>query len=72
MKKVNDMPTSSITETLRVNNPKLLEVYAEALEKAETEPVIFTSSPIYKEVSDSDAIRDILLRNIENWGNTNK
>ncbi|WP_044974732.1 hypothetical protein [Ruminococcus sp. HUN007] len=66
------MATSSITETLRVNNPKLLEAYAEALEKSESEPVIFASSPIHKEDSDPDAIRDILLRNIENWGKINK
>ena len=66
------MATSSITETLRVNNPKLLEAYAEALEKSESEPVIFASSTIHKEDSDPDAIRDILLRNIENWGKTSK
>jgi hypothetical protein len=62
------MATSSITETLRVNNPKLLEAYAEALEKAETEPVSPTPAPVYEEVTDAEGIRDILTRNLANWG----
>ena len=42
------MATSSITETLRVNNPKLLEAYAEALEKSEIEPIQADSPRILK------------------------
>lgn len=62
------MATSSITETLRVNNPKMLEAYAEALERAETEPVSPSPAPVYEEVTDEEGIRDILARNLENWG----
>ncbi len=64
------MATSSITENLRVNNPKLLEVYAEALEKAETEGVQPRVAPVFETVTDPDEIRNTLLRNIEIWGKT--
>lgn len=65
------MATSSITENLRVNNPKLLEVYAEALERTETEPVQQPKERTFVDVTDPGAIRDILKRNIENWGKKN-
>ena len=62
------MATSSITENLRVNNPRLLEVYAEALERMETEPVQKPKERTFADVTDPGTIRDILKRNIENWG----
>ena len=66
------MATSSITETLRVNNPKLLEAYAEALEKSETESVQPKVTPVFETVTDSDEIRNTLLQNIEIWSKKDK
>ena len=66
------MATSSITETLRVNNPKLLEAYAEALEKSETEGVQPKITPVFETVTDSDEIRNTLLQNIEIWSKKDK
>lgn len=61
------MATSSLFDNIRINNPKFTEAYVEALEKAEREPVHPLPQPSYEEVTDPDAIRDILTRGIENW-----
>lgn len=62
------MATSSIIENIRINNPKVIEAYVEAVEAAENAPVARQSEPLAKEVTDPDKIREMMLRNIEKWG----
>ena len=65
------MATSSITDNIRIHNANALEAYADALERAETEPVPEMKVPSYVTVTDPDKIREILLRGIEKWGKKN-
>lgn len=61
------MATSSIIDHIRVNNPKVLELYVEALEKAEKEPIV-KREKIAKEITDPEEMRQIMMRCIEKWG----
>lgn len=61
------MATSSIIDRIRINNPKVMEAYIDALEKAEKEPVIYSPSQTAREVTDPEEMKQIMIRCIENW-----
>ncbi len=63
------MATSSIIDHIRINNPKVMEAYVEAVEKAERAPIIPQKKPIAREIADPEEMRAFLLRGIEKWGN---
>ena len=63
-----DMATSSIIDNIRINNPKVMEKYAEAMEAAEKEPITPMVKPTARKITDPTEMKTILLRGIEKWG----
>ena len=62
------MATSSIIDNIRINNPKVLEEYAAAMEAAEGEPIAPLARPTARRITDLAEMNAIILRGIENWG----
>ena len=62
------MATSSIIDNIRINNPKVMEKYAEAMEAAEKEPITPMVKPAARKITDPTEMEAILLRGIEEWG----
>lgn len=58
------MATSSILENIRVNNPKVLEEYVAAMEKAADSP-IKKQERIAREITDPSELKAIMLRGLE-------
>lgn len=61
------MAASSITENICVNDPKLLEEYAEMLDKSDSHPFGDYDYPDTEEITDVDEIRQLLLNGIQKW-----
>ena len=62
------MATSSIIENIQINNPKVMEDYISAIERAESAPIETNKTRIAREIRDPDEIKKILERGIEKWG----
>ena len=62
------MATSSFIENIRVNNPIVMEKYAEVLEAAEKVPVTPLPEPTARRITDSEEIKGVMLKGIEKWG----
>ena len=61
------MATSSIIENISVNNPKVMEQYAEAMEKAEKSTVTRMAEPTAKVVTAPEEMRNLMLQGIKKW-----
>lgn len=62
------MATSTLTDNLFVNNPKVLEEWVKAMEKGANEPPAKDDTPIIEEITDPEEIRRVMQRGIEKWG----
>lgn len=62
------MATSTLTDRLFVNNPKVLEEWVKAMEKGANEPPVKDDTPIIEEITDPEEIRMVMQRGIEKWG----
>ena len=62
------MAISSIIENIQVNNPKVMEEYVAAVEKAAASPVEKKKDRIAREISNPDELKNLMLRGIEKWG----
>ena len=62
------MATSSIVETIRVNNPKVIEEYVAAIENSAEAPVTCSKESAAKKITDPKELKKIMLCGIENRG----
>ncbi|MDO4797381.1 MAG: hypothetical protein Q4A01_05085 [Coriobacteriales bacterium] len=63
------MATSSLIDNIRINNPKVMEEYAAAMEVAEREPIAPLAKPTTaRRITDPAEMKEIMLRGIKNWG----
>ena len=62
------MATSSILEKICVNNPKIIEQYAAALENAEYASTTSRPVPIARQEHSPDALKAIMQKGIATWG----
>lgn len=59
------MATSSILENICVNNPKVLEEYVAAMEKAANAPIEKRNKKIAKEITDPEELKALMLKGME-------
>lgn len=62
------MATSSIVEKIRVNNPKVIEDYVEAMEASANVPINRGPQAAARKVTDAAELKDVMLRGLEKWG----
>lgn len=62
------MATSSIIENIKVNNPRVIEEYLAAMEKAASEPIAEKKESGTVRITDPAELKKIMLRGIEKWG----
>ena len=62
------MATSTIIEKIRVNNPKVIEKYAAAMEASANTPIEARKTAAAKQVTDPAELKQIMLRGVAKWG----
>ena len=62
------MATSTLTDRLFVNNPKVLEEWVKAMEKGANEPPAKDDTPIIEEITDPEEIHRMITQYLEKWG----
>ena len=62
------MATSTLTDKLFVNNPKVLEEWVKAMEKGANELPVKDDTPIIEEITDPEEIHRMITQHLEKWG----